>query len=72
MSQDVPYQKGGVGFLLRRNAAAGDMRLPTVNKELLLLDERRLESLRILVGSERGRVGNAGCSQQKTNKQFIG
>lgn len=74
MSQDVPYQKGDVGFLLRRNAA----RPPaicvclTVNKELLLLDERRLESPRILVGRERRRVGNAGCSQQKTNKQFIG
>lgn len=59
MSQDVPYQKGGVGFLLRRNA----VRPPaicarhTVNKELLLLDERRLKSPRILVGRERGRVG---------------
>lgn len=44
----------------------------TVNKELLLLNERRLESPRILVGRERGRVGNVSCSQQKTNKQFIG
>lgn len=67
MSQDVPYQKGGVGFLLRRNAARPPAICAclTVNKERLLLGERRLESPRILVGRERGRVGIAGCSQQK-------